>query len=137
MAQLEKFIEAKLKIEARYDVALKGVTGITPMREAPWAFSTFWMSTVLVDEKRHGRDSRSLMRFLAERGIETRPLWQPLHRSKAHRSSQAYRVKTADILYRSALSLPSSVGLTKPEIERVIDAVTSGVESRPVVKDSR
>lgn len=42
------------------------------------------MYTVLVDEERCKLNSRALMRALREAGIESRPLWRPLHRSELH-----------------------------------------------------
>ena len=94
------------------------------MPEASWASSAFWMYTVLIDAPEFGVDSRSLLRSLAASSIQTRPLWQPLHLSRAHAGSQSYRCDVAERLYRDALSLPCSVGLTARERERVVDAVT-------------
>ena len=130
MEELDNYIAAKRQIAADYQEALREVAGITPMAEAPWAFSTFWMYTVLIDEKEYGLEARTLLKLLSEHQIEARPLWQSLHRSKAHTRSQAYRVETADILYRNALSLPCSVSLTKPEIERVVEALKFGVKRK-------
>jgi perosamine synthetase len=131
MEQLAGHIAAKRRTAARYAEALADVPGITPMREQPWAFSTFWLHTVLVDEEAYGRDSRSLLAHLAARGIQTRPLWQPLHRSRAYADCQAYRVEVADDLYRRALSLPSSVGLSLVDLRRVVSAVKEGGAARP------
>jgi perosamine synthetase len=50
MEQLPGYVAAKRRVAARYTETLTGTPGITPMREAPWAFGTFWMYTVLVDE---------------------------------------------------------------------------------------
>lgn len=123
LEQLPGFVARKRRIAARYEKALRGVPGLTPMREAPWARATFWMYTVLVDEKRFGMDSRALLRVLAARGISTRPLWQPMHLSAAHRNSQSYRCETAGLLYRDALSIPCSVSLTDGQQDRVVAAL--------------
>ena len=95
------------------------------MREAPWAFSNFWMYSVLVEEQRYGLNRRTLMHHLEAAGIQTRPLWQPLHLSPAHRGAPATDCTVAERLYRQALSLPCSVGLQRSDQERVIDAVRS------------
>jgi perosamine synthetase len=100
------------------------------MTEAPWAFSTFWLYTVLIDEREFGIDSRTLRRALGARAIEARPLWQPLHVSIPHRMCQSYEIEIADDLYRRALSLPSSVGLATADQERVIEAVVGAGASR-------
>ena len=49
MELLDEYVEAKRRIAARYTEAFAGVAGLTPMSEAPWARSTFWMFTTLVD----------------------------------------------------------------------------------------
>ena len=126
MEQLDNHVATKRQIASDYKEALREVPGVAPMREAPWAFSTYWMYTVLINEKEYGMEARALLKLLRERQIETRPLWQPLHRSKAHKASLVYRVETANILHKDTLSLPCSVGLKKPEIERVIDVIKLG-----------
>jgi perosamine synthetase len=120
---LDEYIAAKRRTAARYEEALCGVDGITLMPHAPWAWSTFWMYTVLVDRLQYGQSSRELLARLNERRIQSRPLWQPLHCSKAHQGAQAVQSGVAERLNRDALSLPSSVGLTDAEFEAVAGAV--------------
>lgn len=125
-AQLERvadFIAAKRRIASRYQEAFAGISGLSVMQEAPWAFSVFWMFTILVDAVVLGVNSRQLLRRLAKRRIQTRPLWQPLHRSPAHRGAQAFQCEVADRLYDSGLSLPCSVGLKEQDQRRVISEI--------------
>ena len=123
MENLDDYIRIKREIAGRYAKSLADVPGLTLPHETPWAFSTFWLYTVLVDEARYGMDSRALQRALAERNIQTRPLWAPIHGQRPYRDCQAYRIETTDRLYRDALSLPCSVGLGQADQERVIETV--------------
>jgi perosamine synthetase len=126
VAQLERlsdFLERKRAIADRYTTALAGLPGLTRMREASWARSAWWMFTVLLDPAAGGRPSRSMLRALAAEGIQARPLWQPLHRSPAHRSAFARACPNADTVQRLALSLPSSTGLSPADQDRVIEAI--------------
>jgi perosamine synthetase len=121
-AQLEKldeYITAKRHIAATYTETLKDISGLTPVREAPWAFSVFWMYTILVDEMEYGMNSRALLRRLEGAQIQTRPLWQPIHLSPAHCGLSATDCSVAEQLNRDAISLPCSVGLTPTEQGRV------------------
>ena len=120
MEQLNDYILTKRQIASDYVKALADVPGITLMKEAPWAFSTFWMTTVLINEEVYGMNSRALLKCLTENGIQTRPLWQPMHQSKAHPGAQAIGIEVADKIHRAALSLPSSVGLTPAELANII-----------------
>jgi perosamine synthetase len=122
MEQLDAYVAAKRRIAARYTEAFAGVDGLSLMREAEWARSTCWMYTVLVDEAVYGLSSRALLKELHRQKIQTRPLWQPLHVSPAHRHSEA-RCPEAERLCAQGLSLPCSVGLRPEDQERVIAAI--------------
>ena len=123
MEQLSVYVSAKRKIAAKYADDLRDLPGIVPMTSAPWAASTFWMYTVLVDEEKFGMDSRHLMRALSLQGIQCRPLWQPIHHSPAHASGHKMVMPVAEKLARQGLSLPCSVGLSESEQDRVTAAI--------------
>lgn len=131
LEQLDAYVAAKRRIATSYRAALEGMPGITTMPEAEWARSAFWMYTILVDEASFGLDSRALMRKLAQHAVQTRPLWEPLHRSGAHAGAFATDCTVADHLYRVALSLPCSVGLSPEAQERVIDGIGAAT-ARPL-----
>lgn len=122
MERLASHVAAKRRIAYRYAEGLRGVPGAALMAEASWATSSWWLSTVTVDASRFGRDARALRRGLAEAGIDSRPLWHPVPRNPAYGWLPA-ECPVADRIAGSALSLPSSVGLTPQDQDRVIGAV--------------
>jgi perosamine synthetase len=130
MEQLDGYVEAKRNIASRYSSALASIPGIALPDQADWAFSTFWMYTILVDEKIAHVTSRELLRELHLRKIQTRPLWQPMHQSPAHRDSFYRACPNADRLHQQAVSLPCSVGLTPQAQESVIDAIKCIIEKQ-------
>jgi perosamine synthetase len=119
MEVLNEYLVTKRHIANKYSQLLGSVPGVTVMREARWAFSTYWMYTILLRELDFGMTSRQLLSYLAEQGIETRPLWQPLHRSPAHGGCQSFHVEVSDQLHHDSLSLPCSTNLTDVQIDRV------------------
>jgi len=123
MEQLDGFVSLKRQIAQRYSEQLRSVPGIALMREAEWATSAFWLSTITINEDDYGMDRRALMHLLAQQKIQARPLWQPLHLSKAHAEAEAYEVEVAADINNRALSLPSSVGLLSKDQERVINTI--------------
>lgn len=123
MEQLDHYVAAKRRIAATYGERFASVAGLQPMREASWAESTFWMFTLLLDADRFRLDRAGWLGALAERGVQTRPLWQPLHRSRAHRGCQSVGGECAERIHQRALSLPCSVGLTVAEQELVAATV--------------
>jgi perosamine synthetase len=123
MEGLDEYVRSKRRIAAEYEKALGSVPGIAFMKEATWAFSTYWMSTVLIDPELYGLESRQLLRRLEERSIQTRPLWQPLHLSRAHENCQSYECSFSEHLFSRALSLPCSVGLTQEDQDLVCRSI--------------
>ena len=138
MEMLGTYVEAKREIAKRYQQALAPLRGIRLPEEADWAFSTYWMFTVLVDQQESGISSRQLLKELADRKIQTRPLWQPIHRSQAHDVSGSPPCPNADALFNQAISLPCSVGLTRSAQDYVIENIANliGDQKPPLIGQS-
>jgi perosamine synthetase len=130
LERLDEFLAAKRAIAARYDQALAGVAGLTPLGQAPWADSAWWLYTVLVEEKEYGLGCRELRARLRAAGVESRTFYQPLHLSPAHAGAQAYHCDTALWLWTRALSLPSSVGLGPQDQRRVAGLVAAAARAQ-------
>jgi len=125
---LGKYIDAKRSIAERYEIELHEVAGITTMPAAPWAQSIYWLYTILVEEQKFGMSARGLMKELAARGIQARPLWQPMHSSPVHGHAEASNCETADWLHACALSLPCSVGLKETDQQYVIASIAGAAK---------
>ena len=124
LEQLENFVSAKRRIASSYNKALSGLSSVTLASEAPWANSSFWMYTIMIGGGSVPTDRHEVAEVFRRRGIETRPLWQPLHCSPAHQGRQSYHCEVAETIYQQALSLPCSVNLSSEEQRSVIAAVT-------------
>jgi perosamine synthetase len=130
LAQLEtraEYIAKKKRINQRYRDELSELPGITFMGSANWADNVCWLTTIRLDPAKTGKTNLEVMRALG-RGeghpkIEARLLWQPMHRSQALEGSYRPGCPVADSIYAEALSLPSSVGLSDEDQDRVIEAL--------------
>lgn len=120
MEQIEDYIYTKRQISKRYHEGLMGIPGIKIMPEASWAYSTYWLYTILIDEKVARYGSREILKKFQEKNIQTRPLWTPIHLSLAHKQSSCCGGEVAEILWKQSLSLPCSVGLKEFEQGKVI-----------------
>lgn len=124
LAQLERlpdFLRRKREIALRYQEALKKIKGITPMPEAPWARSSFWLYSVLLDRRQFPVNKEQVIAAMQRSGIQARPIWYPIHRQPMYRRNQAYRIEVANDLHRCGISLPCSVGLSVEAQGRVVD----------------
>ena len=123
LAKIDHHLEKKRRIAKRYAEALGNVPGLSPMPSAEWAEPAWWLYTIRIDPARFGRSSRELMRLLAKEGISTRPIFQPMHESQAHAGAQAIGGEVSSRIVAEALSLPSSVGLSDEDQNRVIATI--------------
>uniref|UniRef100_A0A7C2P4J0 GDP-perosamine synthase n=1 Tax=Schlesneria paludicola TaxID=360056 RepID=A0A7C2P4J0_9PLAN len=126
LEQLDRYLEAKRTIAGRYRDLAATTPGLTLQPESPEVFHTYWLSTVEIDAAQFGRSMRTVRADLRRANIESRPLWQPLHLSPAHRGAQALVTGVSERLYERCLSLPSSVNLTAVQQERVLQELASG-----------
>ena len=125
MEQLDGFVRSKRRIAELYAQTLAEIPGLTTPDEAPWACSTFWLYTILIDEMQYGLNARALLHQLAKMQIQARPLWQPLHMSAVFANCQATDCSVAEALNRNALSLPCSVGLAEEDQRRVCSEIAA------------
>lgn len=84
-------------------------------------YSSRWLTTVTL---KPGINPLEIQAKLAKEGIETRPLWNPMHSQSAYSKLGAYKTGVADKLFASGLCLPSG-GLESITISEICKQVTT------------
>ncbi len=128
--RLGKYVERKREIAFQYAEELAETDGIEVILESTNAASAFWETTVKVNEKKFGINARQLVRELEIAGVESLPVYEPMHRSRAHFGAEVVGGDVADRMHEIGLSLPSSVGLTSSQQSSVITAIRSASAHR-------
>ncbi|HEY8172214.1 MAG TPA: aminotransferase class I/II-fold pyridoxal phosphate-dependent enzyme, partial [Dehalococcoidia bacterium] len=94
VAQIERFphlLARKREIARRYGEAFRGTPGISMQHEATWAGSSWWMTTIrIAGDAGISRDE--LAAHLAANGIDTRPVFLPLHTLPPYASGESLPV---------------------------------------------
>jgi dTDP-4-amino-4,6-dideoxygalactose transaminase len=130
LEQLDQFIARKREIAGRYDAAFADIPGIQCPPRHPGMASTVWLYSILVDAARFGCTRQQLFEQLGRAGIQSRPIWSPLHTMPMFQQSLRLGGNVADLLFSQGLSLPCSVSLSEADQSRVIDAVLSARRNR-------
>ena len=118
-------VSARREVFAWYERALEGVSGVSLQPEAPWGVHARWLSCITFDPRLDRVAPESTRIALSVQGIETRPLWKPMHRQPVYQRA-GYRVvggAVADGLFRDGLCLPSSSSLSRSDVSEVADAI--------------
>lgn len=130
LAQLEKlneFINKKRQLAYYYQKVLEQF----PLQfhsEGKDVFHTYWLCSVLVS---HAALREPLRNFLAENGIETRPVFYPIHTMPMYSKSDYKNSFTVakDISCRG-INLPSWPGLSTAEIEFIGECINQFFKSK-------
>ncbi len=129
MERVDEILQRKRALAERYTAALAGAPGLEPPPRAPWADPVCWLYTIRVGGLDISRDE--LAERLLQRGVETRPVFQPLHEMPAFaRYANGGRFPASEELARTGLSLPSAVTLREAEVDAIVRSVRSIVEVR-------
>ena len=95
---------------------------------APWATHVYWMYTVILrDTVATPRDE--VMARMAAAGIETRPVFYPMHQLPPYREEDG-RYPVAERLAGRGINLPTHAGLTESDIGRVVSQLVDAVRAR-------
>lgn len=104
------------EINARYRQLLEDADGLSFMPNAPWGGWNGWLSCVVFNQS-STRDE--VQAALDAEGIESRPLWKPMHRQRAFAGAPAWVDGTSDALFERGLCLPSGSALSDDDVDYV------------------
>jgi pyridoxal phosphate-dependent aminotransferase EpsN len=120
---LDERVAERRAIAFRYRDAFAELSGIHFMPQAPYGLHTNWLSCFLIDEEEFGCSRDDLMRSLDAAGMESRPVWKPMHLQPLYGKVRCYGGSIANDLFRRGICLPSSSSLSVSDQWRVIDHV--------------
>jgi pyridoxal phosphate-dependent aminotransferase EpsN len=120
---LDERVAQRRAVASGYHAAFADLPGIAPMPQAPWGLHTNWLSCFLIDEALCGCSRDGLIHALAEAGIESRPVWKPMHLQPLYWSCACYGGAVSEDLFRRGICLPSSSSLTASEQAAVVRQV--------------
>lgn len=103
-----------------YKQKLQDKPGIQLIEEPNGHYSNRWLSCILTDSF----ERREQIRLgLAEKNIETRPLWKPMHLQPVFEKFPKYTDGTSEYLFEVGLCLPSGSNLTQQDLEKVVEGI--------------
>lgn len=131
VAQLERFdsmLAAKRRIAAAYGTALAGMPELGVQSTFGDRESSFWVVSVLLPPTVTEEVRDEIIRRLNFMGIETRPVFYPLHRMPPYAAfarGRAFPVSAA--IAARGISLPTSVTLDPQAVEDICQALRSAI----------
>ncbi|MEG0808357.1 MAG: aminotransferase class V-fold PLP-dependent enzyme [Alistipes sp.] len=129
MFVLEEYIAHHRHVHDLYEKAFAQMDGITLHSNPDCRFNAnYWLCTLLIDKAKTGFDYEELRVFLDAKGIETRPLWKPMHLQPVYAANPAYVDGTAERLFHQGLCIPAGPCVTDEDVAYIISEITNCIK---------
>lgn len=123
---IEKALGDRARLAGWYDGELSDFSDqiVLPV-EAPWAKQVCWMYNIFLRDGDGARRDQ-VMHDMDAMGIETRPVFYPMHVLPPYKEESAYPV--ADLWSQRGINLPTHQGLTPGDVKRVAEALREALK---------
>ena len=115
-------LDEKLKVkgeENAYQEAVQGAVG--------GAAGVVHASGVVHTDCEPNRNVEAMRMALDAAGIESRPLWKPMHKQPVFRNAPAYINGTAEAMFKRGLCLPSGPMVTDEDVQYIIRTIQENI----------
>ena len=119
MEVIEERIAKKREIFNWYKSYLRGIDEIQFMPELKNSFGNRWLTTMTFEKSSYIK----VMENLNNIGVESRPLWKPMHLQPLFKENKSILNGTSENLYKRGLCLASSTTMTKNDVEMICDSI--------------
>ncbi len=124
MTILEEHIAHHRHVHALYAEAFADMEGIELFSNPSdkWN-SNYWLCNIVIDKEVTGFDYEELRQALDHAGIESRPLWKPMHLQPVFSNCPAYTNGVSESLFAKGLCLPAGPWVSDNDIARIIQHI--------------
>ncbi|MDX1620187.1 MAG: aminotransferase class I/II-fold pyridoxal phosphate-dependent enzyme, partial [Nitriliruptorales bacterium] len=122
---LDRKIARRRDLNAMYRRGLEHHEGIEFMPFAAYGEPNAWLTCITVDPASFGATRDDIRLRLLDHGIESRPLWKPLHLQPVFGPCRIRGGSVAEVLFERGLCLPSGSSLTDQELEEIVGLIVT------------
>ncbi|MPS72115.1 MAG: pyridoxal phosphate-dependent aminotransferase [Chryseobacterium sp.] len=126
MGVLQERVNQRRANHEFYKELFSDIEAVTVFSEANSDFySNHWLTSITLNKDFTTKTNHDLMNAFAEKNIETRPLWKPMHLQPVFKDCPYYGEKIAEDLFDRGLCLPSGSNLTTDDKKRIKDVINN------------
>jgi dTDP-4-amino-4,6-dideoxygalactose transaminase len=130
LERLDEMIRRRRALRDRYAQFFAGRPGVRVFQRAADDEDNCWLSAIVVHPAEAGWAPDELRVALDAVGIESRPLWKPMHQQPVFAGARSLENGNADQLFARGLTLPSGSALTDQQIDSVLHAIDTFLGAR-------
>lgn len=116
LEELPEFISRKHKNYALYDECFRGFPFGRLLEFRSGTYSNQWFYSLEIPMDKINGSLRDIIMQLQERGVQTRAIWQLIHKQIPYKDAIAYQIDKAAYYSSCILNIPSSTQITRDDI---------------------
>jgi perosamine synthetase len=126
--RVDEHVKKKIRVGKIYNELLKPLEEKERIKlpvEKEWAKNTYWMYGIVLNADLR-INAETVMKKMAEKGIQTRPFFYPMHLQPAFKKYSWFKKESLPVsenLYKYGFYLPSGLTLTDEQILKIADYV--------------
>jgi dTDP-4-amino-4,6-dideoxygalactose transaminase len=130
LERLDEMIDRRRVLRKAYADVFAEQPGVTLFQRPGDESDNCWLTAVIVEGDVAGWTADDLRKALDSAGIESRPLWKPMHRQPVFAGAQSLLSGASDRLFSRGLTLPSGSALTVEQRDYVAATIASFRKAR-------
>lgn len=123
-SRLDEMIARRRGWRRRYREIVERLPGVRILGAVEDGQDNCWLTVLVIDPVVAETPRAELQHAFDEAGIETRPIWKPMHQQPVYAGLSGTLDGTADVLFRDGVALPSGSGMTDDQFALVADVLT-------------
>ena len=120
---LTKYVKKRRATFQYYKEQLTTINGISFLEESDGYYTNRWLSVMLTENLEHREYIRKKLEI---HGIESRPVWKPLHLQPLYAHGKSYINGVSEAVFERGLCLPSGSQLTFQQLEMITSIIQQG-----------
>lgn len=128
LSRLDAMIERRRALRQNYRDLFTSVAGVDLLGGNDDREDNCWLTVIVVDPDVAGWRASELGAHLVSAGIETRPVWKPMHVQPVNAGLTGSINGSAERLFAEGLTLPSGSGLREAQFAEIGAAVTGWLQ---------
>lgn len=127
LAQVEE-IDSRISRRAGFHKAYTDLAGrcdgVEVLQPPDWGISNHWLTCALIDPAIAASDRDSVIAGLSSAGIESRPVWKPMHMQPVFADNPPARLNgTSERIFAEGICLPSGSSMSTQDFAEVLGAL--------------
>lgn len=123
LSRLDAMIARRRDWRRRYAEAVADIPGVHVLGDPMSTQDNAWLTALVIDPDVAPFTAGELHEEFTVAGVETRPLWKPMHQQPVFKGYQGTLDGTADTLFERGLTMPSGSAMSEDQFSSVLSVL--------------